>query len=49
MRNIAIKGLVVLIFATLLWTIIKLEEPPTFDQSCLFFIVMLVGLQIFKE
>lgn len=49
MRNKAIKGLTVLIFLVLGWTTLKLEEPPTFDQGCLFFIVMLLGLLIFKE
>ncbi len=50
MKNTAIRLVTILVFLTLIgWGIIRIEEPPTFDQSCLLFIVVLLGLQIFKE
>ncbi len=49
MKNTAIRIITVLIFILLGWRGFKLEEPPTFYQSCLLFIVLLLGLQIFKE
>ena len=49
MKNTAIRGTTIIVFLLLGWVSFKIEEPPTFDQSCLVFIVVLLGLQIFKE
>ncbi len=50
MKNSAIKLITILVFLALIgWGIIRIEEPPTFDQSCLLFIVVLLVLLIFKE
>ncbi len=50
MKNTAIRLITIIIFLTLIgWVIFKIEEPPTFNQSLLASIVVLLGLQIFKE
>ena len=56
MKNTAIRILTALIFVLLGGTILReidylfhIENPLTFDQSCLLFIVLLLGLQMFKE
>lgn len=49
MKNTAIKILTIIIFLFLIWASFMLEEPPTFNQSLLVSIVLLLGLLIFKE
>ena len=48
MKNIAIKALTIVVFI-LLGLIMAKAKEVTFSEGCLLFIVVLLGLQIFKE